>query len=716
MKKLLFLLVSAFCSVFSANAALSTTDLANNDYIGTWGRLKLVGNQLSSESGEAIQLKGWSTFSINYDEVKPCLTKAGFTAMKSWGANVVRLAVYPKNSKGDITQSTTYTTTVTNVKQYITWCHDLKMYVLVDWHVLDGDGNSGDPSKYQTQAKQFFTDIASFAKAQGYTNVLYEACNEPSGVTWSAIKTYATTYVLPVINSNDPGAICIVGTPQWDQNVGEAVNSPIAKSSFPNVGIMYAFHFYAATHMYLVGNFSGACSSLPMFVSEWGSSNALGSGSLDLTDSNTFLGYCNKGNNGKQLVSWCYWAWGKKDEASNCLTSCDSYSSSSLSAAGNYIVPVLTGSTSIPTIAQSKAWGGAAQTIPSAILSTSTKYIGVLNVGFFDLGGEGVAYHDANSSKYTDDERTVLNTAGTEYTNCNAGAVYSGNLPDLSKCFRADSECVDVSTSTAGLDGNYSDPGDGYGNSGSDLHNLCMTEGGEWINYTINVTKKGYYSLQVLTTTDTKTSGTISLVKAGANGGNIVRDLTNREDLTARPDFKLQAMSSADCKAKNISGYTGAENWLCWQWNDVMDPANETTDNVGVVFYDEGEQTITLNIVKNETQTDATPGNFSNILFTFVDANFSKAEIAAHATGVETVAATTPEFAMYPNPSNGSFTIDLGNATDAANVTVMDMTGRVAYTEAFVGKTTINKTFNKGVYVVRVQTAGGVKTQKMNVE
>jgi hypothetical protein len=37
MKKLLFLLVSAFCSVFSANAALSTTDLANNDYIGDVG-------------------------------------------------------------------------------------------------------------------------------------------------------------------------------------------------------------------------------------------------------------------------------------------------------------------------------------------------------------------------------------------------------------------------------------------------------------------------------------------------------------------------------------------------------------------------------------------------------------------------------------------------------------------------------------------------------
>ena len=176
-------------------------------------------------------------------------------------------------------------------------------------------------------------------------------------------------------------------------------------------------------------------------------------------------------------------------------------------------------------------------------------------------------------------------------------------------------------------------------------------------------------------------------------------------------------MSSADCKAKNISGYTGSQDWLCWQWNDVMDPANETTDNVGVVFYDEGEQTITLNIVKDEIQTDANPGNFSNVMFTFVDANFSKAEIAAHATGVETVAsATAPEFSMYPNPSNGSFTIDLGNATDAANVTVMDMTGRVAYTEAFVGKTTINKTFNKGVYVVRVQTAGGVKTQKMNVE
>ena len=56
MKKVLFLLMAAF-SWLQASAADASTN-----YIEQWGRLKLVGIQLSSEKGEAIQLKGWSSF------------------------------------------------------------------------------------------------------------------------------------------------------------------------------------------------------------------------------------------------------------------------------------------------------------------------------------------------------------------------------------------------------------------------------------------------------------------------------------------------------------------------------------------------------------------------------------------------------------------------------------------------------------------------------
>ena len=78
MKKILSL-VAAAAMAFSANAALSSTDFSSNNYIQEWGRLKLVGNQLSSEKGEAIQLKGWSSFG-NFTE--NCLTStADLTAV-----------------------------------------------------------------------------------------------------------------------------------------------------------------------------------------------------------------------------------------------------------------------------------------------------------------------------------------------------------------------------------------------------------------------------------------------------------------------------------------------------------------------------------------------------------------------------------------------------------------------------------------------------------
>ena len=91
-KRIYTLFVSLLACILSANAGLSKTDYSSNNYINEWGRLKLVGNQLSSQNGDTIQMRGVSTFSLNYNEVLPCLTKEGFSALKKWGCNVVRLA------------------------------------------------------------------------------------------------------------------------------------------------------------------------------------------------------------------------------------------------------------------------------------------------------------------------------------------------------------------------------------------------------------------------------------------------------------------------------------------------------------------------------------------------------------------------------------------------------------------------------------------------
>lgn len=720
MKKSLFLLASAaLAGTMTANATLSTTDFANNDYTGEWGRLQLVGNQLSSASGEAIQLKGWSTFSINYDEVVPCLSSTAFQAMKAWGANVVRFAVYPHNSKGGYVDDAA--STLTNLENYITWASALNMYVLVDWHVLDGDSNSGDPATYKTQAQDFFTKVSTWVKAQGYTNVLYEACNEPSGVDWSAIKSFATTYVLPAINSNDPGAIVIVGTPQWDQQPDKAVADPITKADY-DLGIMYAFHYYACTHSYLLSTFSNACSSVPMFVSEWGSGRFDGAGETCCTDaSNSLMSYCKQGNVGKQLVSYCYWAWGKKSEYSNCLNTCDSYTSNSLTTSGNYIVNVMNGGTAIADLPVPTSWNGTDQPIGATTES-------VLNIGFFNVGINGLAYNDANSSAWSDDERTKPNTSGDEYHNPNAGGYYNvswrptsaevlkyANIDSASRhvdpafrCSGSSKDEVDVTASCCGT-GDYATQTDGKGTAGANLHNLCMTESGEWINYNIDVKKKGYYTVQALRTNAGKDAALLGFRIVGNDNanynGDICRDLSDRTNRTAIGGIQFPIVSASEVETKD----GGAPTWL---WKEGTN--EDISGQAGVIFHRTGVQTLQIYFVVDDDDASLNVGDISNLCFTYVDSDIPASDTTA---GVEGIASAAEVMTIYPNPStNGQFTVALNKADAEATVVILNAQGQVVYSTKINGTALLNANLASGVYAVRVQTENGNKTAKLMVK
>jgi hypothetical protein len=62
------------------------------------------------------------------------------------------------------------------------------------------------------------------------------------------------------------------------------------------------------------------------------------------------------------------------------------------------------------------------------------------------------------------------------------------------------------------------------------------------------------------------------------------------------------------------------------------------------------------------------------------------------------------EFTMYPNPSQGNFTIDLGAAYSNATIVVTDMTGRVIQAQDASGKQVVPVEINAapGVYFVRI--------------
>ena len=64
-----------------------------------------------------------------------------------------------------------------------------------------------------------------------------------AGTTWADVKSYAEE-VIPIIRKNTKDALIIVGTPTWSQDVDIAAEDPV--TGYDN--IMYAVHFYAATH------------------------------------------------------------------------------------------------------------------------------------------------------------------------------------------------------------------------------------------------------------------------------------------------------------------------------------------------------------------------------------------------------------------------------------------------------------------------------------
>ncbi len=210
----------------------------------------------------------------------------------------------------------------------------LDMYVIIDWHIL----SDNNPNTNKESAKEFFAEMAE--KYAGYNNVLYEICNEPNGGTsWSDIKSYAEE-VIGVIRSYDEDGIIIVGTPNWSQYVDQAAADPI--TGYDN--IMYALHFYAATHKESLRSTMTAAidAGLPIFVTEYGICDASGNGGIDENQANQWVSTMNSYG-----VSYVMWNLSNKGETSAMINSgCNKtsgFTESDLSAAGKWLYQMLTG-------------------------------------------------------------------------------------------------------------------------------------------------------------------------------------------------------------------------------------------------------------------------------------------------------------------------------------------------------------------------------------
>ena len=130
------------------------------------------------------------------------------------------------------------------------------------------------------------------------------------------------------------GAVVIVGTPNWSQYVNEAAKDPITKYS----NIMYALHFYAGTHKAELRNtmVKAVKKKLPIFVSEFGMTDASGNGYVDKQETEKWFNTMNKYN-----IGYCAWSLSNKPESSALInSSCTKkygFKKSDLSESGRWI-------------------------------------------------------------------------------------------------------------------------------------------------------------------------------------------------------------------------------------------------------------------------------------------------------------------------------------------------------------------------------------------
>ncbi|MFJ4099476.1 cellulase family glycosylhydrolase [Amycolatopsis japonica] len=244
------------------------------------GKLHVCGVKLCNQYGKPIQLRGMSTHGIQW--YSQCVKTASLDALANdWKADILRVAMYIQDD-GYESNPRKFTDMMHN---YIEEATKRGMYVLVDWHQLD----PGDPNENTELAKTFFAEIAQRHKDK--VNIIYDVANEPNGVSWADVKSYAEE-VIPVIRAQDPDSVVFLGTHGWStfgisdgRDENDILDNPVNATN-----IMYTFHFYAASHQdEHYDALARTADKLPIFVTEFGTQTYTGDGGNDFTYSQKYL-------------------------------------------------------------------------------------------------------------------------------------------------------------------------------------------------------------------------------------------------------------------------------------------------------------------------------------------------------------------------------------------------------------------------------------------
>ena len=301
-KLLTGLLACAAISSFAADASTATPKKAGP--VSYYGALHTSGNKIiGAKNNNQVMLRGVSLFWSD-------ATGASYynPTVISWAVDNLKIDVFryamgieyydsDGGTKNKLDDQVSYTKSaagqLSTIDRMVQAAIENDVYIIIDWH-------SHRAHLETSMATDFFSKIS--LKYKDVPNIIYEIYNEPvsgSGGDWGAIKKYANS-VVPAIRANTQNLI-IVGTPNWSQHPEQGARDPI---NSPNIA--YVLHFYAATHSRgsYGGNASSALSSgYPVFISEWGTTNADGNGEPNTSASSDWTSFMDQNN-----IPNCNWS------------------------------------------------------------------------------------------------------------------------------------------------------------------------------------------------------------------------------------------------------------------------------------------------------------------------------------------------------------------------------------------------------------------------
>jgi endoglucanase len=291
MKPVLFSLVVLLLIVMwipNVMAQDETTEKNNREWWvgGQWQRpkpnpqtkllplIQVKGNKFVNSKGDTILFRGLSIADPDKVELQGHWNKIHFEKVKEMGAMLVRIPIHPVAWRNRTPEEY-----FKLLDQAVTWCTELEMYIILDWHSI---GNLHmelfqDPM-YNTTKKEtyeFWRAIAGHFRGHN-TVAFYEIFNEPSkyrgtlgNMSWSEWKKINED-IIDLIRAYDKETIPLVAGFDWAYDLTPLHYDPIDGQNIGYVTHPYSFKRSQPWEPKWEENFGFAANSFPVIATEFG--------------------------------------------------------------------------------------------------------------------------------------------------------------------------------------------------------------------------------------------------------------------------------------------------------------------------------------------------------------------------------------------------------------------------------------------------------------